>query len=175
MSMRSQIQKEDECFWIKQFLRWHSSVHRSRFHIVCRPDPPDAIIQTGRVVRWIEVGVVYFSRDWARDLYTYATPGESYQPAASDFLINPDQQFSSQFASVLKKKLEKKIYLEHACLYGPGYLVLPVRYPLFNGETWLHMRSKWETTTVENSGAFRSVFVGCYSQGRIKFHRWALA
>lgn len=171
MPDRRPIKEEHEKFWIQKFLVWHGKAFRSRFRVIARPDPPDAIIRSGRVTRWVEIGDVYWSNEWARDQNSYATPGEAHKPIRGGIYAGMDEQFARKFVKVLRNKLAKSSYADCAAQYGPGYLVLPIMSLFFDHHI---MRQQWNATTAQNLGHFRSVFLGYRSFDQYRFRRWPL-
>lgn len=174
MPDRLPIKQAHESFYITEFLRWHAVAYRSRFQIISRPDPPDAIIRSKWVTRWVEVGDVYWSDSWARDLNSYATPGEVHCPIHSGPHVSMDEEHASRFVDVLKDKLARTSYANCNAKYGPGYLVMPMMSPFFDGNTVRLMRALWDATPALNRGFFRGVFLAYASFNRIAFRRWQL-
>ena len=103
-----------------------------RFHVIGEPNPPEAIIQSERLTRWVEVVDAFWSKEWARDQYSFGTPGEEHVAIARGPYVNPDLRFAQSFIESLSKKLAKSSSLPVAKQYGPGYLVVNVDYPLFD-------------------------------------------
>jgi hypothetical protein len=171
---RRPIKQAHEKAYIEAFLRWHAVAYRSRFCIVARPDPPDAIIRSERTTRWVEVGDAYWSDEWARDLNSYATPGEKHCPIHGGPHVGMDEQHASRFVAVLKDKLESNSYASCNSDYGPGYLVLPMMSPFFDANTTRLMRQYWDATSALNLGFFRGVFLAYRSLNQIQFRRWKL-
>lgn len=135
MPDRRPIQQVHERTFIRQFLEWFNIAYRCKFEIIAEPNPPEAIIRTKRTTRWVEVSTAFWNEAYARDLYSYATPGEIHKPIDSGPYINIDKQFTTSFVSVLKKKLEKASYENYRDRYGPGYLIIPIKHPWFDGAT----------------------------------------
>ena len=172
MADRRRIKRDHEDFYIQEFLMWHGRAFRSRFHVIARPDPPDAIIRSGQITRWVEIGDVYWNHAWARDLNTYATPREAHKPIDRDTHVGMDEQFARNFVKVLKDKLAKSSYANCAARYGPGYLVMPMMSPFFDEHSIFLMRQQWIATTAQNLGYFRGVFLAYSSRSQIRFQRW---
>lgn len=171
-SARGPIKRQHELAHVNAFIEWHSRVFRSRFRVVeCPDDPPDAIIQSGQTVRWVEIGSVFWSDDWAHHLNSYATPGETHRPIHSGLYLDMDEQFADRFVGVLQDKLTKSSYPPLVEKYGLGYLVLPLMFPFFNLDTVRLMRQKWSAMPGTDNGYFRGVFL---SPDRGGIHRWRL-
>jgi hypothetical protein len=83
-----------------------------------------------------------------------------------------DQNFALNFISVLKKKFEMKSYVSYRDKYGPGYLIVPIRHPWFNGDTVRFMKQAWVDCSVNDIGCFRSVRIAFRSAKKIRFLRW---
>jgi hypothetical protein len=70
-----------------------------------------------------------------------------------------DISFAKSFVSVIKKKLEKKSYVPWLEQYGPGYLVIPIKHPWFDGQTVRLMKKASAGCCVNDIGCFRSVHI----------------
>ena len=171
MSDRKPIHQAHERAQVAIFLEWLNSRYGANYSVVAEPDPPEAIIRSGRKTRWVEVTDAFWSDDFAKDEYSYATPGEVHKPIGTGPFVNPDTAFSKRFVDVVRKKLEKKSYLNSRDLYGPGYLVVPIMYPLFNSHTIRIMRHVWSQTEIKDLGCFRSIYMNL-QMGRGPIQRW---
>jgi hypothetical protein len=58
----------------------------------------------------VEVTDVFWTDDYARDLYSYATHGETYKPVGRGPYQDMDDQFARNFVKVLHRKLTNKNY-----------------------------------------------------------------
>lgn len=170
---RRPVKAKHEAAYINAFIAWHGRAYRSYYRVIARPDPPDAIIQSNQTTSWIEIGDVLWNDAWARDQYSYATPGETHQPIRSGVHTNMDEQFSDNFVRVLIQKLTKKSYQQVFEKYGPGYLVLPMMSPFFNHDTVRLMRRKWDASLAIDAGYFRGVFLAY--PNAFQFRRWRLS
>lgn len=132
MADRRPIQQAHEREYVEQFLDWLNRAYRTDFRVVREPNPPEAVIQSSRIVRWVEVSTAFWHEDYARDLYSYATPGEVHKPIGNGQFQDMDNVFAGSFVSVVKKKLEKKSYIPWRDRHGPGYLIVPIMYPWFD-------------------------------------------
>lgn len=90
---------------------------------------------------------------------SYATSGEEHKPIDAGPYMEPDGIFAARFVDVVRKKLEKKSYLPSKQSYGPGYLVVPIMYPLFNAHSLWYMKEVWSSTKIEDLGCFWSVYM----------------
>jgi len=83
---RQQIKKEHERFHIENFLEWFNRAYKSDFKVIAEPDPPEAIIQSSVSTRWIEISTAFWNADYAKDLESFATPGEIHKPILTVFI-----------------------------------------------------------------------------------------
>jgi hypothetical protein len=172
MPGRRDTQQAHERAQIKAFVTWLNSRYRASFEVVDEPNPPEAIIRSGRTTRWVEVTDAFWSDEFAQDEYSYATPGEKHKPIGSGPFVEPDAKFAARFVEVVKKKLEKKSYLPSRDAYGPGYLVVPIMYPLFDAHSLHCMKEAWSRTQMEDLGCFRGVYLSLH-MGRGPIVRWS--
>jgi hypothetical protein len=171
MSRRRGTQQAHERSQVAAFVAWLNSRYRGKFKVVDEPTSPEAIIRSGRTTRWVEVRDAFWSDGFARDEYSYATPGEKHKPIGSGPFLQPDAEFAARFVDVVRKKLKKKSYLSIRNTYGPGYLVVPIMYPLFNRDSLWVMKEAWSRTRIEDLGCFRSVYMSLH-MGRGPIVRW---
>ena len=73
--------------------------------------------------------------------------------------LSPDAKFSAQFASVVKKKLEKTSYAPVSERYGKGYLVVSIQYPLFHKGSHRHMHKALSALAINDQLHFRSIYL----------------
>jgi hypothetical protein len=172
MANRRPVQQAHERAYVGHFLKWFNNTYHCNFQVVCEPNPPEAVIRSSRTTRWIEVSTAFWTKNYAQDLYSYATPDELHMPVNHSQNINMDQCFAHNFVSVVKNKLEKKSYVKWQELFGPGYLVIPIKYPWFDGQTLNLMRDVWSGCSVIDLGCFRSVYIAFNSRNEIKICRW---
>jgi hypothetical protein len=123
---RRSIKKQHERCVVLDLVQWLEAQRQQSFSVVAEPDPPDAIIQAEDVVRWVEVVDAFWSSEWARDQYSYATPGERHIAIGPGPHVEPDAMFCSHFVAVLTDKLEKASYTPYVSQYGPGFLVINI-------------------------------------------------
>lgn len=174
MADRSSVKEKHENFHVGNFVNWLNDTYRCNYSVIDKPEPPDAIIQSGTTIRWVEISTSFMSPEFARDEFSFATPGEVHRPMDTSLIKGPDASFAKQFCSVVKAKLEKKSYLPVTRKYGPGYLVIPIRYPLFTASTIDYMKQRWVKLNIDNLGCFRSVRFTYQSMGGWKFQLWRL-
>lgn len=174
MNKRRPVQQAHERAHVGEFLNFLNAARRFPFSVIEEPNPPEAVIQSGRIFRWIEISTIFMNKNWAQDQYSHVTPGERYQPFGNSVIVEPDKQFVTNFIYVLTKKLNKDSYMPFKKKYGPGYLILPINYPLFNRDTVDLMKRRWkEIQPLQNLGCFRGIFLtGRPLRGR--FSRWRL-
>jgi len=109
--------------------------------------------------------------DYAKDLYSFATPGEAHKPYCNRPLQEPDNNCARRFVCVVKKKLEKPSYIPCKKMYGHGYLIVHIMNPLFNEQTIHAMKAAWiaSASTVKDLGCFSSVYIVFGSNDPIEF------
>lgn len=156
---RRAVQEAHERFNVGLFLETFNRRYHSNFAVVEEPNPPEAIVRSGRTTRWVEVTTVFWNQAFAIDVYSYATEGEVHRPIGDGVFIGPDAEFAANFVSVIKQKLEKTTYAKFRDRYGPGYLVVSVQYPLFNHRTMHYITEAWSSLTMNDQGCFRSIYV----------------
>lgn len=172
MSKRRVTQQAHERAQVRVFIAWLNSRYRANFEVVAEPNPPDAIIRTGRTTRWVEVTDAFWNPAFAKDEYSYATPGENHESIGNGLFLEPDAQFAASFVEVVQKKLEKPSYLPSKQTYGPGYLLVPIMYPLFTSDSLYYMKEAWSRTQIKDLGCFRSVYMSI-QMGRGPIIRWS--
>lgn len=175
MDRRRAIRRQHERAVVLDFLRWFESRRKVAFRIIREPDPdpPEAIIQSYRLTRWVEVVDAFWSREWARDQYSFATPGERHVPIRPGPYLGPDATFAHSFVEALSSKLAKESYLPTVREYGPGYLVVNIEYPLFDRRAYDAARELWwEGRPWRNNGYFREVFLRVQRAEGYAFKTW---
>lgn len=174
MANRRPIQQSHERANVEHFLKWFNRAYRSDFRVISEPNPPEAVIRSSRTTRWVEVSTAFLSDAHAKDLYSYATPGERHKPVGSGSFLGMDEEFAKSFVSIVKKKLEKQSYVPCREEHGPGYLVIPIQNPFFNGQTVAAMKDAWKNCDIDDRRCFRSIYIAFPSGGVIRFSRWPI-
>jgi hypothetical protein len=173
MADRRPVKKQHERAVVRQFLAWLNMRRGTRFEVIGEPDPPEAIIRSVRVTRWVEVTDAFRSDRYAEDLYSYATPGEEHQPVGPGPFNQMDGAFAQRFVNVLSAKLKKRSYLPFLERYGAGYLIVPVQHPWFHGQTVREMKDLWRAKQpITNLGCFKEVYIAFPSMNRLAFRKW---
>ena len=172
MPGRRDTQQAHERAQVAAFVAWLNSRYRASYEVLAEPNPPEAIIRSSRTTRWVEVTDAFWSDEFARDEYSYATPGEKHKSIGNGPFVGPDAKFAARFVEVVQKKLEKESYLPSRDAYGPGFLVVPIMYPLFNSHSLRYMKEAWSRTQIEDLGCFRSVYMSV-QMGRGPIVRWS--
>jgi hypothetical protein len=170
------VQKAHERFTTELFLKWFNRQHRSQFIVIDEPDPPEAIIQSGKTTRWIEVTAIYWSDAFAQDLNSYVTEGEVHKPIPDGIVsVNSTQAFVGRFVAALAKKLSKNSYVPFRDKYGPGYLIISIQYPFFNNNVMARLGRAWTAAHKVDVGCFRSVYLAHHVFGdeNKKITRWS--
>lgn len=153
------VQEAHERFIVDLFLESFNHRYHSNFAVVEEPNPPEAIIRSGSTTRWVEVTTAYWNKSFAIDVRSYATEGEVHRPIGDGVFVGADAEFSENFVSVVKKKLEKNTYAKFRDGYGPGYLVVSVQYPQFREHTMRYIAKAWSSLVLNDQGCFRSIYV----------------
>ena len=170
---RKEIKDRHERYVVDQFIHFWDEHHRERFHVVERPDPPEAIVESPQRRTWIEVATVYIADQWARDLHSYANPDEEHVPMASGPYTSIDATFAKRFLKVLSNKLSKKSYETVVRMLGPGILLLDIKSPWFGNDTCEMMaqecrKADWTRCT----GYFSCVFIAYPHMNQTAFEEW---
>lgn len=156
---RRTTQEAHERFTVKLFLENFNKWHRSNFKVISEPNPPEAVVQSGKTIRWVEVTTAYMNQEFAIDLNSYATDGEQYQPMTQHVFIGPDAHFAEQFVKVVKQKLEKQTYASIRDEYGLGYLIVSIQYPMFGRDSLRFISQAWSKVALKHANCFRSVYI----------------
>jgi len=173
MAERRPVQEQHERAVVRDFLAWLNDHRGTHFKVIAEPNPPEAIVQSVRATRWVEVTDAFWTEDYARHLYSYATPGEDHRPVGPGPFVSIDELFCQRFAQALAKKLRKRTYLEFLEKYGQGYLLVPILHPWFDGSTIQQMKDLWRAKQpVENLGCFKEVYIAFSSANHRVFRKW---
>ncbi len=65
MSRRRETQQQHERAVVLDFLRWFKGRRKVAFRVIDEPIRLEAIIQSKRLTRWVEVVDAFWSREWA--------------------------------------------------------------------------------------------------------------
>ncbi len=171
MPDRRPIKQAHERAKVAIFLQWLNARYGAHYTVLAEPDPPEALIRSGRTTRWVEVTDAFWSDAFAKDEYSYITPGEVHRPMRSGIFLNADAAFADRFTDVVRKKLEKPSYLTCRNSLGPGYLVVPIMYPPFSSDSIRFMREAWQLAKINGLACFRSVYI-ILNMGRGPVQRW---
>lgn len=167
MANRRPIQQAHERKNVDLFLDWFNRVYHSDFKVVSEPNPPEAVIRSSRSTRWVEVSTAFLNEAFAKDLYSHATPSEAHKPIGPGPFQDMDNAFAEKFVSIVKKKLEKKSYVPWRDQHGPGYLVVPIKNPWLDKQTFGCMKESWAASTINDLGCFRSIYIAFPSNNAI--------
>jgi len=55
MADRRSVQQQHERAIVQDFLAWLNARHGAQFKVIAEPNPPEAIVQSVRATRWVEV------------------------------------------------------------------------------------------------------------------------
>ena len=175
MNRRRKIQQQHERAVVTDFLDWFERRRKVSFRVIDEPNPPEAIIQSKRLTRWVEVVDAFWSKEWARDQYSFATPDEEHVSIGLGPHAGPDLTFANSFVEAVSKKLVKSSYLPVAKKYGPGYLLVNVDYPLFDRGAHNKAKDLWATGRPwSDNGCFREVFVRIRMFRGYAFQPWVV-
>ncbi len=169
---RRHVQEAHERFTVNLFLDNFNRWYHTDFKVVAEPNPPEAIIQSKRSTRWVEVTTAYMSKEFAMDINSYATQGEIHKPSREGLFIGPDAQFAEQFVEAVKKKLEKLSYEPSRKKYGQGYLIVSIQYPLFGKDTLRFIRRAWDEIQVNDINCFKSIYIAYRTFNGYKVSLW---
>lgn len=67
MPGRRDTQQAHERAQVGAFVAWLNSRYRANYEVVAEPNPPEAIIRSGRTTRWVEVTDAFWSDEFAQD------------------------------------------------------------------------------------------------------------
>lgn len=170
---RHAVKQAHERYQVRLLMSTLNKRHRSLFVVISEPEPPEAIIQSNRTIRWVEVVTVYLNIDFAKDVNSFATAGETHHCSSGKLIVEPDRQFSQNFVFVVRGKLEKQTYAEFRDRYGPGYLVVSIQNPLFTSDTLLTIDEHWRATRIDDRKCFRSIYLTYRAGHEYKIRRWS--
>jgi hypothetical protein len=160
MNNRKHIKKEHERAIVDNFLAYYNQANGTQFIVDSEPEPPEAIAKYCENYIWLEVTDAFWSDEYAKDLYSYATSGEEHIPVSPGPYLNMDEQFAQRFVQVLTTKLSKLSYKPYYEAYGLGILLIGMQNPFFNETTQKWMQSLRKATDSEDDlGYFGSVYL----------------
>ena len=108
-NQRRHLQEAHEKFTVSLFLDNFNHYYHTDFKVIEEPNPPEAIIQSKRSTRWVEVTTAYMSKEFAIDINSYATQGETHKPSREGLIVGPDAQFAGQFVDAVKKSSKNQL------------------------------------------------------------------
>ena len=153
------VQQGHERFHVQLLVAALNHRHHSTYRVIAEPNPPEAIIQSKGRTSWVEVVSAFWNDAYARDLYSYATPGEKYRAMREGPFIDMTAEFAENFASAVAKKLEKATYERLRDRFGPGYLVVPILFPFLGTDSLPYMRVAFKARNADDRGCFRSIYL----------------
>lgn len=169
---RHAVKQAHERYQVGLLLKALNHRYRSRYVVTSEPEPPEAIIKSSRTTRWVEVVTAYMNADFAKDLNSFATEGETHHSISGQLIVGPDEEFSRNFVSVVRAKLEKKTYEEFRDRYGPGYLLVSIQYPLFGADTLLSIAEHWHAANINDLQCFKSIYLTYRIENGYRVKRW---
>ncbi len=173
MNKRKHIQQSHERAVVKDFLGWLNAKRGTCYKVIAEPNPPDAVIRSIRRTRWVEVGDVFWTDKYARDLYSYATPGETRKAVGPGPFVDMDKSLAKNFIRILEQKLSKKTYKTYYEKYGSGFLILCINHSWFDKSTIEEIKNNTnKINKSQHSGYFSDVFISFSSLNRRVFMKW---
>ncbi|WP_147820161.1 hypothetical protein [Salidesulfovibrio onnuriiensis] len=173
---RREIQEAHETAVIDMFLEWYNATNGYSYIVEEQPDPPDAILydEEDGDRTWVEVTDAFFSDDWARNLYSHATPDEDDFDMQSS-QVNMDERHAHRFVEIVQKKLSKESYAPFHEEHGPGTLIVSLQSPWFDDQTADEMDRIQNERNLENKTDYFDEIIICWrSQGGYAFAEWEL-
>lgn len=156
---RRAVQEAHERFNVDLLIDTLNKRHRSKHKVISEPNPPEAIIRSGKTTRWVEVVTVFWNSDFAKDLYSYATEGEDHKPIGDGVFTNVTHEFANSFVTAVQNKLEKATYEPFRNAYGPGYLLVSIQFPFFGKDAFDFIYREWCKREFQDRGCFRSIYL----------------
>lgn len=169
---RHAVKQAHERYQVGLLLKTLNARHGSSYEVISEPEPPEAIIRSNRTVRWVEVVTVYLNADFAKDVNSFATKGEVHHSTSGKLIVAPDEQFSQNFVSVVRAKLEKNTYEKYRDLYGPGYLLISIQNPFFGDSLLSTIGEHWQMSVINDLGCFRSIYLTYRQERGYRVRRW---
>jgi hypothetical protein len=156
---RRAVQEAHEKFNVNLLVDTLNKRHRSEFKVISEPNPPEAIIQSGKTTRWVEVVTAFWNSAFAKDLYSHATEGEEHKPIGDGLFMNVTPEFAKNFVTAVQSKLEKTAYEKFRDEYGPGYLLVSIQFPFFGKNAFDFIDREWRAHEIQDCGCFRSIYL----------------
>lgn len=153
-----------------EFVRWVNLRQRKQYKIICRPDPPDAILKYHDKFLWIEHADIYRSGDEAHEEYSFATPGEIPHRHTESPIFEPDKRTAIAVINILSQKLAKNSYAEIFNILGKGIILITERDPLFSQSTLETIKMEIKQYDFQNDlGYFEKIYLGIRSRDGLFF------
>lgn len=174
MRNRRPVKDAHEIAVINDFIDWLNDKDGTKYEIVARPDPPDAILKDVESYMWVEHTDLYRSDDEAREEYEaiLADPGETPFVHSENPVIGPDERIANSLLVNLCKKLIKSSYRDAFDLYGPGIIIMTERDPLFSNSSLTAIKNALHDFVCEDDqGHFKEVFLGYRAFDKLIFWR----
>lgn len=156
---RRSVQQAHERYQVGLLLRHLQRRYRASYEVVAEPNPPEAIISTGRTTRWVEVVTAYWNQAYAKDLHSHATAGEQHAPIGNGLFTNMTPEFAANFTKAVQAKLQKESYTSLLKEHGPGYLVVAIQFPFFGDDAFDWIDKEWNARPFQDRGCFRSIYL----------------
>ena len=172
MRAREKIKYAHETAVIETFINRLNFKTSKDFKIIDRPNPPDAILQSGNIYLWVEHADIYRNAEEAREECSIVTPGETPRYHSEHPIVEPDERITISFIAILHKKLMKESYREPFKKFGPGILILTEQDPGFDESTMECIQDK--LVGYDFSGVrryFKEAYLGYDSMGNLLFQR----
>jgi len=171
MMTRREIQEKSEKSSIESALRILyplSSLFGNDPEIIDKPNPPDAIVQQGNKIFWVEHTNAYRNEDEARELWTHVVHGEKPHQRKEEIIFEPDKQMSLSILNAMVKKMTSDSYAWCFEKYGQGILIISERDALFSDSTLQTLKKDTEGfydslcwKRCGNKGFFHSAYLLC--------------
>jgi len=134
------------------------------FRVTERPDPPDAIVEIGNEICWVEITDAFQSADWARSITSYAADDKIHQPYQRGLIVNPDQEACDKVREVILKKVKKDSMRQIVSQLGQGILLVGCYTPLTSTQEIIEIsRSSIIEALSGEAKVFKSIYL--YTNG----------
>jgi hypothetical protein len=135
MSNYRVLKQQHETAVVDDFVAWLSDKSGANWTVLERPDTPDAVISNGVETSWVEHTDLYRTWEEARSETSFITPDKKHIPHAENPIFDPDRRIAIALMNLLQSKLSNDSYRQAYEVYGPGFLVISERDPLFNKDS----------------------------------------